>query len=170
LGKYCQARPIGTAIACEAEHGHRNQLADKPRCTIWDGTAERVAGLAAAHQGLLEEIWKLPYSMLDCCISRPQERALAGQSPSSGCSTPAAPGGGEGGKMVESVSLASECGSQPTRRRESNAVVSPPSSHSAGLNSPGNPGRNPVNHLRAQLGGARTIRPRREAPNGEGCG
>jgi hypothetical protein len=80
-------------------------------------------------------------------------------------------GGGKGGQeMVESVSLASECGSQPTRRRESNAVVSPPSSHSAGLTCPGNPGHNPANHLRAQLGGARTIRPRREAPNGEGRG
>jgi hypothetical protein len=71
--------------------------------------------------------------------------------------------------MVELVSLASECGSQPTRRRESNAVVSPPSSHSAGLTCPGHPGHNPANHLRAQLGGARTIRPRREAPNGEGA-
>jgi len=70
-------------------------------------------------------------------------------------------GGGWGQEMVESVSLASECGSQPTRRHESNAVVSPPSSHSAGLNCPGNPGHNPANHLRAQLGGARTIRPRR---------
>jgi hypothetical protein len=60
LGTHCQPRPIGTAIACEAEHGHRNQLADKPRCTRWDGTVERVAGPAAAHQGLLEEIWKLP--------------------------------------------------------------------------------------------------------------
>jgi hypothetical protein len=60
LGTHCQSRPIGTAIACEVEHGHRDELADKPRCTIWDGTAERVAGPAAAHQGLLEEIWKLP--------------------------------------------------------------------------------------------------------------
>jgi hypothetical protein len=61
-------------------------------------------------------------------------------------------GGGGGGEMVESVSLVSERGSQPTRRRESNAVVSPPSSHSAGLNCPGNPGHNPANHLRCSAG------------------
>jgi hypothetical protein len=64
------------------------------------------------------------------------------------CSTAAAPGG----EMVESVSLVSERGSQPTRRRESNAVVSPPSSHSAGLNCLGNPGHNPANHLRCSAG------------------
>jgi hypothetical protein len=40
LGTHCQPRPIGTVSACEAEQGHQNQL--------------------AAHQGLLEEIWKLP--------------------------------------------------------------------------------------------------------------
>jgi len=59
-----------------------------------------------------------------------------------------------GGFRVESMSRASSAGSQPPRCSESNAVVSSPSSHSAGLASPGYPSRAPANHSRTQLGGA----------------
>lgn len=38
LGTHCQPRPIGAVSACEAEQGHQNQLAGRPR---WDGTATR---------------------------------------------------------------------------------------------------------------------------------
>jgi hypothetical protein len=59
-----------------------------------------------------------------------------------------------GGFRVESMSRASSAGSQPPRCSESNAVVSSPSSHSAGLASLGYPSRAPANHSCTQLGGA----------------
>jgi len=78
-------------------------------------------------------------------------------------STPAAPGRAR----VESVSRASSTGSQPPPRSESNAVVSSPSSHSAGLSTPRLSRPQPCESLAFSAG--RCAR-EREAPNGEARG